>query len=429
MEKLCAILKYPDEIYPLLKLKLAVNQAQNQIYEDVHLNFCYSMLHKVSRSFAFVIQQLPTELRNAICVFYLVLRALDTVEDDTSVATEVKIPILKAFHQHIYNRDWHFSCGTKHYKVLMDEFHHVSMAFLELDKGYQEAIADITKRMGAGMAKFIRKEVETVNDYDEYCHYVAGLVGLGLSKLFYNSGLEDLAPERLPNAMGLFLQKTNIIRDYLEDINEIPKPRMFWPQEIWKTYVNNLEDLKYEENSQKAVSCLNDMVTNALFHVEDCLACLSPLRDHAILRSCSIPLIMAMGTLALCYNNIRVFRGVVKIRRGLAAIILERTDTMADVYGAFFDFSCMLKSKVDKTDPNAAITLSRVDAIMKLCRDSGTLNKRKLYVVKSKSGLTVMLVMIFVILAIIFAWWIFRPANESFDNQSVASVLYEGANA
>lgn len=37
------------------------------------------------------------------------------------------------------------------------------------------------------------------------------------------------------------LQKTNIIRDYLEDINEIPKSRMFWPREIWSKYVNKLE--------------------------------------------------------------------------------------------------------------------------------------------------------------------------------------------
>ena len=31
-------------------------------------------------------------------------------------------------------------------------------AFLKLDKGYQLAIADVTKRMGAGMAEFIAKE-------------------------------------------------------------------------------------------------------------------------------------------------------------------------------------------------------------------------------------------------------------------------------
>lgn len=31
-------------------------------------------------------------------------------EDDTSIATEVKVPILLAFHRHIYEREWHFSC-------------------------------------------------------------------------------------------------------------------------------------------------------------------------------------------------------------------------------------------------------------------------------------------------------------------------------
>ncbi|KAE8695227.1 Squalene synthase [Hibiscus syriacus] len=161
--------------------------------------FGFSMLHKVSRSFAFIIQQLDIELRKAVCIFYLVLRALDTVEDDTSVATDVKVPILKDFYRHIYDRNWHFSCGTKNYKVLIDKFHHVSTAFLELKKGYQEAIEDITKRMGAEMAKFICKEVETVDDYDEYCHYVAGLVGLGLYKLFHACGTKDLAPDSLSN--------------------------------------------------------------------------------------------------------------------------------------------------------------------------------------------------------------------------------------
>ena len=46
-----------------------------------------------------------------------------------------------------------------------------------------QVIADITRRMGAGMAKYIQQDVETVADYDEYCHFVAGLVGVGLSQV------------------------------------------------------------------------------------------------------------------------------------------------------------------------------------------------------------------------------------------------------
>ncbi|KAG5247826.1 squalene synthase [Salix suchowensis] len=400
-----AILKHPVDIYPLLKLRMAAKHAEKQIPPEPHWAFCYSMLHRVSRSFALVIQQLGTELRNAVCIFYLVLRALDTVEDDTSIPTDVKVPILLAFHRHIYDRDWHFSCGTKDYKVLMDQFHNVSTAFLELGEGYQEAIEDITKKMGAGMAKFILKEVESIDDYDEYCHYVAGLVGLGLSKLFHASGLEDLAPDSLSNSMGLFLQKTNIIRDYLEDINEIPKSRMFWPREIWSKYVNKLEDLKYEENSVKAVQCLNDMVTNALIHMDDTLKYLSELRDPAIFRFCAIPQIMAIGTLAMCYNNVDVFRGVVKMRRGLTAQVIHQTKTMADVYGAFFDFSCMLKSKVDKRDPNAVKTLSRLEAAQKSCRESGALNKRKSYIIRNEPRyIPVLIVLFFILLSIIFAY-------------------------
>lgn len=416
MGSLGAILKHPDEFYPLWKLKTAVKNAEKQIPAEPHWGFCYSMLHKVSRSFALVIQQLGVELRNAVCIFYLVLRALDTIEDDTSIATDVKVPILKAFHQHIYDRDWHFSCGTKEYKVLMDEFHHVSTAFLELERGYQETIHEITKRMGTGMAKFICKEVETIDDYDEYCHYVAGLVGLGLSRLFHNAGLEDLAPDNLSNSMGLFLQKTNIIRDYLEDINEIPKCRMFWPREIWSKYVNKLEDLKYEENSEKAVQCLNDMVTNALSHVEDCLIYMEALRDHAIFRFCAIPQVMAIGTLALCYNNIEVFRGVVKMRRGLTAIVIERTNTMPDVYGAFYDFACMMKPKVNRRDANATKTLDRIEAILKVSRDSGTPSERKLYVLKNKPAYSpVVMMVMFIILAIILSCLSTKQQNESMN--------------
>ncbi|KAL2460085.1 Squalene synthase [Abeliophyllum distichum] len=405
MGSLRAILKHPDDLYPLVKLKIAARHAEKQIPPEPHWGFCYTMLHKVSRSFALVIQQLDTDLRDAVCIFYLVLRALDTVEDDTSIATDVKVPILMAFHRHLYDREWHFSCGAKEYKVLMDEFHHVSTAFLELERSYQEAIEDITMRMGAGMAKFICKEVETTDDYDEYCHYVAGLVGLGLSKLFHASGKEDLPPDTLSNSMGLFLQKTNIIRDYLEDINEIPKSRMFWPRQIWSKYVNKLEDLKYEENSVKAVQCLNDMVTNALIHVEDSLKYMSALRDPAIFRFCAIPQIMAIGTLALCYNNIQVFRGVVKMRRGLTAKVIDRTKTMSDVYGDFYDFSRLLKSKVDDSDPNAKITKERLETILKICRNSGSLNKRKSYIIRSEPRYnSTMIVIIFIILAILLAY-------------------------
>lgn len=39
-------------------------------------------------------------------------------------------------------------------------------------------------------------QVDTVKDYDLYCHYVAGLVGVGLSHLFASSGGWHSAAQR-----------------------------------------------------------------------------------------------------------------------------------------------------------------------------------------------------------------------------------------
>jgi len=61
---------------------------------------------------------------------------------------------------------------------------------------------------------------------------VAGLVGIGLSRLFSVSKLEDATvgtSTKLSNSMGLFLQKTNIIRDYLADVE---LGRHFWPRQV-----------------------------------------------------------------------------------------------------------------------------------------------------------------------------------------------------
>lgn len=55
-------------------------------------------------SFAVVIQQLPNPLRDAICIFYLVLRGLDTVEDDMAIPEQDKLPQLRQFHDNIWDR-------------------------------------------------------------------------------------------------------------------------------------------------------------------------------------------------------------------------------------------------------------------------------------------------------------------------------------
>ena len=118
-----------------------------------------------------------------MCVFYLVLRALDTVEDDMALPVSAKVPLLRTFADRAGDADFTVACGYGPYVDLMRQYRHVAEVFNSLESAYAAIIADITRRMGNGMADFIEKEVVTVADYDLYCHYVAGLVGVGLSEV------------------------------------------------------------------------------------------------------------------------------------------------------------------------------------------------------------------------------------------------------
>lgn len=192
-------------------------------------------------------------------------------------------------------------------------------------------IADIAKKMGHGMARFCRlahdnngvHSVETLEDFDLYCHYVAGVVGEGLSRLFATSGRESPDVGRqlvLSNSMGLFLQKTNILRDFREDVDD---GRMFWPKEIWGRFATHPKELTLPENATKARYALSAMTVDALQHAVDVLNYLSLLRNQSVFNFCAIPQIMAIATLDICFGNLDVFHRNVKIRRSLTVSVRD----------------------------------------------------------------------------------------------------------
>lgn len=333
------IAKTVDELVSALKLKFLVGKPKHLTKLEGDLGWCYTLLIEVSRSFALVIQELPEKLRDAICVFYLVLRGLDTVEDDPNIPTQEKLVKLRSFADNLY-QDGGFdvpNCGHRDYYIkLMKDFHRVCLVFQNLDKPFRDVIQRITQEMAEGMEIFLEKDVDTVQEYDKYCHYVAGIVGQGLTDLFDASSLEKPSISKLreneANSMGLFLQKTNIIRDYYEDIRE---DRVFWPKDIWQQYGDSIEDFKYEKNFSKGVACINHLVTNALEHVPHVFDYLSSLQNDKIFNFCAIPQIMAIATLAEVYNNEDCFRRIVKIRKGMTAKLIYYTKNIDDVMRVF----------------------------------------------------------------------------------------------
>jgi len=338
-------------------------------------DFCYAMLNRVSRSFALVIQQLPWELRDPICIFYLVLRGLDTIEDDMKIDMKTKTPLLLDFHNIIEEDGWNMAGigDTADYVLLMEHFQKVISEYKRLKKPYRDAIKLITMKMGKGMCDFAEKMgVDTLEEWDLYCHYVAGLVGHGLSALFSASGLEkdSLARELdISNIMGLFLQKTNIIRDYLEDLEE---GRIFWPKAVWSKYSKHLSQFADRPFDKRSLACLNELVTNALGHIPDCLKYMRMIEDPMNFRFCAIPQVMAIATLAAVYNNPKVFQGVVKIRKGMSCRIILETKDFNSVREAFRYQLGVIKSGIPIDDPSSRLTLERVNTALRLLGPSRT---------------------------------------------------------
>lgn len=362
----------PSELMAILKIKFGDYSIKgNDEPLDVlagKLNdraFCYAALNQVSRSFAVVIQQLPYELRDPVCVFYLVLRGLDSVEDDMTYAEDKRLPLLRTFHEKCRQDGWKIEGvgDSDDYRVLLANFNKVIKVFKSLKPEYQDVIANICEKMGNGMADYASRKVVTLNDYDDYCYYVAGLVGIGLSNLFYASSLEshELGENfELANSMGLLLQKTNISRDYYEDLT---LGRSFWPKEIWGKYTERLDELQKNPESLESLACINELVTDALQHVSNCIMYLNMIQDPQVFRFCAIPQVMAMATLAKIYNNPDVFTEVVKIRKGLAAKLMVETNSMEVVNKVMNKYVEQIRQKLKPDDPNYALTKKRLNRI------------------------------------------------------------------
>uniref|UniRef100_A0A6B2L775 Squalene synthase n=1 Tax=Arcella intermedia TaxID=1963864 RepID=A0A6B2L775_9EUKA len=345
-----------DEIYYMILFlrskgpKMPPNCNETQQY-------CFTKLAQVSRSFSSVILSLSEELCEPVCLFYLVCRGIDTIEDDMKPSVDTKTPPLREFHKHLNEKGWKLKgFGDKQTEIdLLEQFDKVIDRLSTIKPKYFEIIQDIAREMGNGMADFLEKKVVTIEDYNLYCWYVAGLVGEGLSRMFAATGTEtaDFAKVKdLYTSMGLFLQKTNITRDYLEDVNEVP-PRLWWPKEIWEKYTDDVLNFKKPENMKPALACLNHMVTDAMTHSIDCLKYLKMIKDPASFRFCAIPQVMAIATLYECYNNPNVFKKEVKIRKSLAVKMIMTTNDYQSAVQYFRYFGGELKKAIPKSDPNA----------------------------------------------------------------------------
>lgn len=442
-------LQRPMEVLSMVRFKLgALGTSQDLAFgldalelDAKDVGFCGTKLKEVSRSFATVITFLPSTndapLRLGVAVFYLVLRALDTVEDemdlglfeqyvlDEDVAGSTldarlaaKQRLLRTFAQRlrdaISEHNGEASASQQPQQPQQPQQHHQVLGRLgegcerelledlptllrvlaALPASMQETILDITEEMGVGMADYIARDLkngtQNSEDFERYCHVAAGTVGDGLTRLFASCGYchADLVERRdLWDAMGSFLQRTNIIRDYLEDLVD---GRAWWPRTVWETYVEKdtvfghapslsaLADAA-SVDSGRSMHCLNHMIADALLMVPQCLEYLDNIADPAVLSFCALPQVIAIATLDECFNNKKVFQGVVKIRKGQAVdIMLQILPTSAAAANASpapiraayqARFTQCLKSIASKAEPSVRQGDVQAQRVQDICND------------------------------------------------------------
>lgn len=329
--------------------------------ESANLKRCFHFLDLTSRSFSAVILELHPELLVPVALFYLALRGLDTVEDDMTIPIEKKEPILRNFHNILEQDGWNFKDNGPNEKdrQLLVEFDVVIKEFKNIKPAYQVIIKDITERMGNGMADYAKNAehningVNTIRDYELYCHYVAGLVGEGCTRLFVEAGLANAALLKRPElmeSMGQFLQQVNITRDIKEDMDD---GRKFWPKEIWSKHVDNFEDLFKPENKQKALNASSEMILTALTRADDCLYYLAGLREQSVFNFCAIPQSMAIATLSVCFQNYALFQKNVKITKGEACqLMVESSQNLQMVCDVFRRYARKIAKRNNPHDPN-----------------------------------------------------------------------------
>ena len=319
--------------------------------------YAEDILQLVSRTFALNIQVLRGKLHRSILLAYLYLRIADTVEDDPDMKATEKDRVLALFADVFRTGEletekirtfvaalpesWHGSEDPN--KDLCVKSEVVVPLLKSLPKNYQKPVCNVVIEMCGGMAKFaLRQEaalsagwftLANVGELDEYCYYVAGIVGKLLTKLFsadtcFISAEREAELSKLDVSFGLALQVVNIVKDCVEDSG---RRVCFIPEEICKRhgFAHPSELFAAGADAQKCGAVLAELVEKAWHHLDDAIA-YTKLIPNIKMRTrlfCLWPLFMAAENLSLIGDGVSVFTSdkKVKITRDTVKRIVKET--------------------------------------------------------------------------------------------------------
>jgi farnesyl-diphosphate farnesyltransferase len=216
--------------------------------EETQRQYLDQQLEKVSRSFAILIPYVDPPVRLYLATAYLLCRVADNIED-CGQAHAWKQARFEEFQQLLRQpqQAGRLLAAWEQYAwpgLRAEERQMMGVAdglplwriYAAIPSPVQTQISHWIGVMATGMSQlgdqgkrpnFIKRKgidvLETELDYDAYCYYVAGTVGALASELIIQE--YELPPaaaatlQARADGCGRSLQKTNIIKDFVEDVN------------------------------------------------------------------------------------------------------------------------------------------------------------------------------------------------------------------
>lgn len=312
------------------------------------LDFQARILEGVSRTFALTIPSLPQALRVPVTNAYLLCRIADTIEDDPGLSLEEKwssgqefVEIVAgqrptgAFADRLVARLASQTLDAE--RDLVARTRQVVLVTHSFGAAQRQALSRCVSLMSAGMHRFQRiaglQGLDSQRRMDEYCYFVAGVVGEMLTELFCDfSGAIARRRERLMRlapSFGQGLQMTNILQDIRADR---ARGACWLPRSVFDLSPHNGRDLLGEIDASRLRVGMERLVVNAHGHLRNALGytLLIPRRHLGIRRFCLWALGMAVPTLENVYRNpLYASREEVKISRNEVRRIVRQYGLMA----------------------------------------------------------------------------------------------------
>jgi 4,4'-diapophytoene synthase len=310
----------------------------DEVYQD-------EILPHVSRTFALTIPQLPSGLRTAVTTAYLLCRIADTIEDEPALSPPETLGFLQRFSAvlsgqgdaKLLARDIEQRLSDRTLPTerdLVSNMERVLGVMSRLNEPQRAAIRRCVQLMCSGMPRFqfsaSLKGLAHSTDLDDYCYYVAGVVGEMLTDLFCDYSPEiarrraELSAIAASFAQGL--QMTNILKDVWEDRS---RGACWLPQDVFTRHEVDLAEVSSEPFDPRFGAGFRELIGVAHAHLRNALdyTLLIPSKETGIRRFCLWAIGLAVLTLRKIEHNPRFTAGVqVKVTRSAVAMTRLSTD-------------------------------------------------------------------------------------------------------